>query len=116
MCLFCKIASKEIPSNIILETEDFLAFEDINPQAKTHVLVIPKQHVESFNDVTPSIMAGMTDFIHRLVLVLDVGETGYRLITNIGEDGCQEIKHLHFHLLAGEKIGPLRAPLTSLKR
>jgi histidine triad (HIT) family protein len=108
MCIFCKIVSKEIPNKTILEDDDFLAFEDINKQAKIHVLIIPKQHIESFNDVSPQMMVKMTDFIHKVVDALGIRDDGYRLITNIGKNGNQEVKHLHFHILAGEMIGKLR--------
>jgi len=104
MCLFCKITAKEIPANIILENEDFLAFHDINPKAPIHILAIPKIHVDSFNDVSPEIMAGMTSFIKEIVQKVKIDQNGYRVITNIGEDGGQEVKHLHFHILGGTKL------------
>jgi len=104
MCLFCKIVNKEIPANIVLENENFLAFHDINPKAPVHVLAIPKLHVESFNEVTGKTMAGMTAFIQELVQELKIEKSGYRVITNVGEDGGQEVKHLHFHVLGGAKL------------
>jgi len=104
MCLFCKIVNKEIPSNVVLENDDFLAFHDINPQAPNHILAIPKLHVESFNDVSPEIMAGMTSFIQEISKIENIKDSGYRVITNIGENGAQEIKHLHFHILGGAKL------------
>jgi len=107
MCIFCKIVDKEIPNKTVLEDEKFLAFEDINPQAKIHVLIIPKQHIDSFEHVSPELMAEMTSFIQKVAKVLDVDSSGYRLITNIGENGGQEVPHLHFHILAGEKLGAL---------
>lgn len=107
MCIFCKIIEGEIPNKTVLENENFLAFEDINPQAKIHVLIIPKVHVQSFNEMTPNIMAEMTTFIQEVALTLGVKSDGYRLITNIGNNGGQEVGHIHFHLLAGEKLGAL---------
>lgn len=104
MCLFCKIVNKEIPANIVLENENFLAFHDINPKAPVHVLVIPKLHVESFNEVSGETMAGMTEFIQELVKELKIDDSGYRVITNVGENGGQEVKHLHFHVLGGAKL------------
>jgi histidine triad (HIT) family protein len=104
MCLFCKIAAKEIPSNIIAENENFLAFHDINPKAPVHILAIPKGHFESFNDVTPEVMRGMTSFIQEIVKDLGIDKSGYRVITNIGENGGQEVKHLHFHILGGTRL------------
>jgi len=107
MCLFCKIINGDIPNKTILENDQFLAFEDINPQAKIHVLIIPKIHIDSFNEMTPNIMADMTTFIQEVALTLGVKSDGYRLITNIGQNGGQEVKHIHFHLLAGEQLGSL---------
>lgn len=104
MCLFCKIVNKEIPSNIVAENEIFLAFHDINPKAPIHMLAIPKIHVDSFNEVTPETMAGMTTFIQEVVKEVKIDTTGYRVITNIGENGGQEVKHLHFHILGGAKL------------
>ena len=104
MCLFCKIVNKEIPANIILEDENFLAFHDINPKAPVHILAIPKVHVDSFNEVSPETMAGMTTFIQKLTHETKIDESGYRVITNIGENGGQEVKHLHFHILGGAKL------------
>jgi len=107
MCIFCKIINKEIPNKTILEDDNFLAFEDINPQAKIHALIIPKLHIESFNEMTPNIMSQMTTFIQEVALTLGVKSDGYRLITNIGQNGGQEVGHIHFHLLAGEQLGRL---------
>lgn len=104
MCLFCKIVQKEIPSNIILEDENFIAFHDINPKAPVHILAIPKVHVASFNEVDGAIMSGMTTFIQNIAKETNLSESGYRVITNIGEDGGQEVKHLHFHVLGGAKL------------
>ena len=107
MCIFCKIIAGEIPNKTILENDNFLAFEDINPQAKIHILIIPKLHIESFNEMTPNIMAQMTTFIQEVALSVGVKSDGYRLITNIGKNGGQEVAHLHFHLLAGEQLGAI---------
>ena len=104
MCLFCKIVNKELPSNIVAENDDFLAFHDINPKAPVHVLAIPKKHVDSFHEATPEIMAGMTDFIKEITSKTGIDQSGYRVVTNIGEDGGQEVKHLHFHVLGGAKL------------
>lgn len=107
MCIFCKIVDGEIPNKTVLEDDDFLAFHDINPSAKIHVLIIPKAHYASFDIIPPKIMADMTSFIQKLASKLGIRESGYRLITNIGEHGGQEVSHLHFHLLAGEYVGKL---------
>ena len=107
MCIFCKIVKGEIPNQTILEDEKFLAFNDINPTRKIHVLIIPKEHYDSFDVIPPKIMSGMTEFIQKVSNVLDVKQSGYRLITNIGDDGGQEVHHLHFHLIGGEPVGRL---------
>jgi histidine triad (HIT) family protein len=107
MCIFCKIVAGEIPNNTVLEDENFLSFYDIEPQAKTHILVIPKKHFESFEEVDGDTMAKMTEFIKKVSKKANIDKNGYRLITNIGSDGGQEVPHLHFHLLGGQKIGKL---------
>ncbi len=104
MCIFCKIAKGEIPSNKVLENEDFLAFHDINPKAPIHILVIPKEHVESFQEASGELMAKMTPFIQEVARELELDKNGYRLIANIGKDGGQEVMHLHFHILGGAKL------------
>jgi len=104
MCLFCKIINKEIPSNIVAENDNFLAFHDINPKAPVHILAIPKLHVDSFNDVDSATMTGMTDFIKEIAIKTGIDQSGYRVITNIGDNGGQEVKHLHFHVLGGAKL------------
>lgn len=102
--IFEKIVDRELPANIVLEDNNFMAFHDIAPKAPIHVLIIPKKLVKDFNDVSPSLMGDMSAFILRVVDVLGVRESGYRLITNIGRDGGQEVPHLHFHLLAKRKL------------
>ena len=104
MCIFCQIVGGEIPNNTVLENDDFLAFHDLYPKAPVHVLIIPKQHVDCFQDVAPETMAGLTTFAQEVARTLGVDQTGYRLITNNGEDGGQEIPHLHFHMLGGGKL------------
>lgn len=104
MCLFCKIVNKEIPANIVAENDNFLAFHDINPKAPVHLLAIPKVHVDSFNEVSTDVMAGMTSFIQDIVKEVNIDKSGYRVVTNIGENGGQEVKHLHFHVLGGSKL------------
>jgi len=106
MCIFCNIANKVegFEANIILENENFIAFHDINPKAPVHILAIPKVHVDSFNEVSPELMAGMTEFIKQLAKEVKIDKNGYRVITNIGENGGQEVKHLHFHILGGAKL------------
>ena len=104
MCLFCKIVKKEIPSNIILEDDNFLAFHDINPKAPVHILAIPKKHLDSFNDIDGQLMNKMTTFIQDIAKEVKIEKSGYRVITNVGENGGQEVEHLHFHILGGAKL------------
>jgi len=104
MCIFCEIIKRNIPSNKVLENDKFLAFNDINPIAPIHILIIPKEHIESFNTTSGEVMAEMTEFIKEVAKKAGVYEDGYRLITNINDNGGQEVKHLHFHLLGGTKL------------
>jgi len=104
MCIFCKIVNGEIPNNTVHENERFLAFHDLYPKAPVHVLIIPKKHVENFQSTDPDTMAEMTLFIQEVAQKLGLDKSGYRLITNNGEDGGQEIFHLHFHMLGGGKL------------
>ena len=105
MTIFTKIINGEIPCNKVLENDDFLAFHDINPKAPIHILIIPKKEVENFQQVSPATMAGLTSFIQKVATLLGLDKSGYRLITNNGSNGGQEIMHLHFHLLGGAKLG-----------
>ena len=101
MCIFCKIVNGEIPANIEAENENFIAIHDLYPKAPIHILIIPKAHVDCFQNVSPETMAGLTSFTQEVAKKVGIAESGYRLITNNGEDGGQEIAHLHFHLLGG---------------
>ena len=104
-CLFCRIARKEIPAQIVAETDDCLAFRDISPQAPTHVLVIPKVHVDSLIKIAdPLIVGRMAVLAAELAKTLGVSDAGYRLVINTGDDGGQTVKHLHAHLLAGRAM------------
>lgn len=102
--IFEKIADKEIPAKIVLENDEFMAFDDINPKAPVHVLIIPKKYVKDFNGINAELMGKMSEFILQVAEKLGVKNSGYRLITNIGADGGQEVPHLHFHLLAKRKL------------
>ena len=108
--IFAKILRDEIPSKKVFENEFVYAFEDINPQAPIHILVIPKKPFCSFTDFSKKANAKfMKEFIRSINLIveeLDLKE-GYRLITNIGKYGGQEVPHFHFHLLSGKKIGKM---------
>ena len=107
-CIFCKIIKGEIPSKKIYEDEKVLAFYDISPEA-VHFLVIPKEHIVSANDITEEnaeVVSHIFVVINKIARELKINETGYRIVNNCGEDGRQAVKHLHFHLLGGRKLGP----------
>ena len=106
-CIFCKIASGEIPARVVYEDEKVLAFHDLNPQAPVHVLLIPKTHIESVNFVdceNSDFLAAIFEAAGKVAELLGVKEDGYRLITNTGRHACQSVKHLHFHLLGGVQL------------
>ena len=106
-CLFCKIVSKTIPSQIVFEDEDLLAFKDIAPQAPVHLLIVPKKHVSTLNDLT----AADAGLIGKLVLCAQVlarergiDQDGYRLAMNCNAQGGQTVFHIHLHLLGGRQL------------
>lgn len=105
-CLFCRIINDEIPSNKVYEDDDILAFRDIAPEAPCHVLVIPKKHIESVDAITSENSAIVSKIFEKIPSIAKAGgaENGYRVITNCGEDGCQSVHHLHFHILGGTKL------------
>ena len=103
-CIFCKIVAQEIPSNHVAENDEFYAFHDINPKAPIHVLAIPKEHYQSFNDIPGDVMGRMATFMQEVAKACGIEESGYRIISNIGENGGQEVGHLHFHILGGAKL------------
>lgn len=102
--VFERIVAGELPCNKVLENDTFLAFHDINPKAPIHILIIPKKHVKNFQEVDTETMRAMTPFIQEVATLLGLDKGGYRLITNNGDDGGQEVPHLHFHLLGGAKL------------
>ena len=105
-CLFCKILAGDIPSAKVYENEWVYAFRDINPQAPVHVLVIPKEHIPSADAVSAENSAVVARIFEAIpVIAKQEGlANGYRVLTNCGEDGCQSVKHLHFHILGGKKL------------
>ena len=105
-CLFCKIIDGEIPSKKICEDEYCYAFHDINPQAPVHALVIPKKHIASADDVTTEnslYVSKIFEAIPKIAKLLELNN-GYRIISNCGDDACQSVKHLHFHILGGKAL------------
>lgn len=105
-CIFCKIIKGDIPSSKVYEDDMILAFNDISPMAPVHVLVIPKQHIESADAVNEENSKYISHIFEKIPeIAKKAGATnGYRVITNCGEDGCQSVKHLHFHVLGGKKL------------
>jgi histidine triad (HIT) family protein len=110
-CLFCRIVSGELPSTLVWEDDLVFAFEDINPQAPVHVVIVPRKHLATLNDFTPEdeILAGRmlraaSDIAHRR----GISEEGYRTIINVNKDGGQVVYHVHLHVLGGRR---LRTPL-----
>jgi len=107
-CIFCKIIDRQIPSAIVYEDDKVLAFNDINPVAPVHVVIVPKVHIANVNDLTPENAAIVGD-IHlaakKIADKLGIADKGYRLINNCGADAGQSVFHLHFHLIGGLKLG-----------
>lgn len=106
-CIFCKIANHEIGSKIVYENESIIAFEDLNPVAKVHVLIVPKKHIESVIKVENEDLNYISEIhkaIKEVAKIKGVDESGFRVITNCGEDGGQTVKHLHYHVIGGEKL------------
>ena len=105
-CLFCRIIAKEIPATIVAEDEHCLAFRDLNPQAPTHILVIPKEHVPSLNQLTDPAVAGrVLAFARDLAAKEGVAERGYRVVVNTNAEAGQTVFHQHAHLLGGRALG-----------
>ena len=106
-CVFCKIIKGEIPSKKVYEDDEILAFYDINPIAKVHVLVIPKMHIKSLQELkeeNKDLLFDLFEKINEVAKIVGVDKTGFRVISNVGEDAGQAVKHLHFHILGGEKL------------
>lgn len=106
-CIFCKIARKEIGSEIVYEDDAVVAFKDLEPQAPVHILIVPKKHIASLNELT----AQDGDLLAKIVLAAQqiakdngIAESGYRLVNNCGAEGGQTVGHLHFHLLGGRQM------------
>lgn len=106
-CIFCKIANGQIPSDIIYEDDKVIAFKDLNPQSPTHILIIPKEHIESSNFIDEGnshLIGHIFVIINKLAKQLGIDKEGYRIVNNCGENGGQTVSHIHFHLLAGRKL------------
>lgn len=107
MCIFCKIVNKEIPADIVYESAQILAFRDINPQAPIHIVLITKKHIGSLQQIASedlSLMQAVTQAAQAIAKAEGISESGYRLVTNIGENSGQTVPHLHFHILGGRYL------------
>ncbi len=105
-CLFCAIVNGDIPSTKVYEDDRILAFRDINPQAPTHVLVIPKEHiasVDAVNESNSAVVAHIFECISEIAAAEGL-KNGYRVVSNCGDDACQSVKHLHFHIIGGKQL------------
>ena len=106
-CLFCKIINGDIPSTKVYEDELVYAFRDIEPQAPTHILIIPKEHISSANELTEenaTVVGHVFAVAAKIAKAEGIAEGGYRIVNNCGEDGGQTVKHLHFHMLGGRSL------------
>ncbi len=107
-CVFCKIIKGEIPTEKVYETEEILAFKDINPAAPIHILVVPKKHISMLTDLKPedeALIGKIYTTINKIAEQEGFKEQGYRVIANCGRDSGQEVMHIHFHVLGGKKLG-----------
>ena len=106
-CLFCKIASGDISADVVLDREDILAFRDVNPQAPTHILLIPKAHVKDVTELDASsgpLLAELIGAANELARSEGIADSGYRVVANVGPDAGQTVFHLHVHLLGGRPM------------
>ena len=107
-CIFCKIANKEINSEIVSEDDNFIVFKDINPKAPVHLLIIPKAHTGPISALVlkdREVISGIIFKAREIAEKVGVSKNGYRLIFNVGKDAGMEVNHLHLHLLAGKQLG-----------
>ena len=106
-CLFCNIAAGNIPANIVYEDTDIMAFRDINPQAPTHILVIPRLHITTINDADTHhepLLGRMVLIAKKLAETEGISKSGYRLVFNVNSDGGQAVYHIHLHILGGRQM------------
>ncbi|VAX25972.1 Bis(5'-nucleosyl)-tetraphosphatase (asymmetrical) [hydrothermal vent metagenome] len=107
-CLFCKIVAGKIPSDKVAQTDTLFAFNDIDPKAPVHILIIPKKHIESALELgreDRELMGDMLLLANEIAKEKGIDKTGFRIVTNIGADGGQAVFHIHFHLLGGRSLG-----------
>ncbi|MCX7882392.1 MAG: histidine triad nucleotide-binding protein [Brevinematales bacterium] len=103
-CIFCKIARGEIPSEIVYQDETVLAFKDIRPQAPVHLLIIPREHIPTWNENTDHVVGAMWQVVRKMAQSMGIHESGYRVVANCNKDGGQEVFHIHLHLLGGRPL------------
>ena len=104
-CLFCRIVRREIPATLVFEDEHVVAFRDINPQAPVHVVIVPREHVASLNEVTDAALVGRLSLAAaKIALAEGVADSGYRTVINTNRDAGQTVFHLHLHLLGGRHL------------
>ena len=106
-CIFCQIATGKVSSNILYQDEEVIAFRDINPQAPTHLIIIPKRHIPSLTHLSEAetpLIGQIVNIANQLAKMEGISESGYRLTINCGEEGGQLVPHLHLHLLGGRKL------------
>lgn len=105
-CLFCKIVAGEIPAKFVYEDESIIAFNDIDPQAPVHILIVPKKHITSLDECQDEERMLLGDLLNKVKVIAEKSGlvNGYRLVNNCGEDGLQTVRHIHFHLLGGRKM------------
>ena len=110
MCVFCKIINRELPAKVVYEDEKVMAFHDINPQAPVHILIVPKEHIPTVNDLEEKhaeVVGHVFLVAKKIAQDMGFAEKGYRILINCNKDGGQEIYHIHFHLLGGKPLGPM---------
>lgn len=106
-CIFCKIAEKKIPAKLVYEDDKVVAFDDINPQAPTHTLIIPREHIPTVNDLHPehnALVGHMFQVAKEIARIKGIAESGYRSVFNCNRDSGQEVYHIHLHVLGGRKM------------
>ena len=114
-CIFCKIAANQIPATLIFDDKDVVAFRDLHPQAKDHILIIPRQHIVSMAELTQEhgpLLASVYAAAQTIARQVGIERSGYRVVTNVGPDSGQSVFHLHFHLLGGEQLGLFGKPIS----
>ncbi|SUY47436.1 Hit family protein [Clostridium putrefaciens] len=106
-CIFCKIVKGDIPSEKVYEDDKVYAFKDLNPEAPIHVLIIPKMHIKSTNEISEENSSSISNLfisVAKIAKILNIDESGYRVVNNCGKQGGQTVEHLHFHMLGGRDL------------